>query len=315
MGTGQTVIKRYKSATDKARLYMIVNTVFPFLRSVSEPSLLRKALLLTQRLHTLKTWVQNPQCGHCGADRSIFTPFCPTCQWLLGIRSPLPVTTINKYPVYAATSFSAAVKQPLYAYKFYRQQLYRPLLASLLISHWSDVLSENPQLNHRLQVVTIPSRWSGNHLKPIAQQFARHFGYYYDDTLLYWQRETTPQHTLTSRQSRLQNLQYSMAAKPFHHTSTHPPSFIKRVLNKPLRSVLKPETETPTILVLDDMTTTGATFEEAFRVLSNSEYQRCTLLGFALAAVPLKQLSSSINHNVDFVAADHDFNYARLPIG
>ncbi len=238
---------------------------------------------IQKRFYTLKVLLKNPQCGYCGSEQAEFVAFCAKCAFIYQCRPHQPVQYWQSSPLLAATNLSPKLKKALYSYKFYHQQQNLPLLRQLVIHYWRQYLLTQPQWHNQSVVVTnIPSRWSGNHWLPVAQAFSQAFGYDYQPQLLQWQRETTPQHKIDRRQARLSNLVNSMeVASPI--TQNNAPKNAR--YNAKLNTGDKPHT----ILVLDDMTTTGATFFEAFRAINDSELNPVSIIGLALAHVPLSK--------------------------
>lgn len=247
---------------------------------------------LNKRLKLLRVLLKNPSCNYCQKQTKQFELFCPACQAQFNFIpiTPTPYSPNEKTPIYAATDFCKTLKQILYPYKFYNKRFNKTVLANILIHYWQKYLTQHPDFEKQtVMVTTVPSRWSNNHLGAIAQLFCQQFNYPYYQNLLQWQRETTPQHKLEKRQDRLNNLVNSMAANLEQRQKI---SSFERDKGG-LSGSLNPDHKPPTILILDDMTTTGATFFEAFRALQqnvNTESSDDTprLMALALAQVPLK---------------------------
>ena len=219
---------------------------------------------------SVKAALRTAACLYCGMktpDRA--SPFCPHCRETLGLREPRPVSGSGP-ACHAATNFNPAVKKLLYGYKFYGQHERASPLAGLLIHYWEALLSaqstECTQNANELLVVPIPPHQPGkSRVTGFARRFARRFDYDFHPDFLRWRRSIVPQHTLYEKQSRFANVADSL------YVNSNACRGHKR------------------ILVLDDLTTTGATLQEAARAIRQIDPDPAAMIALAVARVPIRQ--------------------------
>lgn len=151
------------------------------------------------------------------------------------------------FRAYAATIFTPALKRRLYGYKFYRRHEHLPVMTELLIHYWKEVLLHATEACHpeHTLVIPIPAHWGAeSRVEAFAKGFARHFEYDYQPQILQWCREVQPQHSIADKRARFQNIAQSLRVSQSSclHGYRH-------------------------LLLIDDLTTTGATLREAVRAL------------------------------------------------
>ncbi len=171
--------------------------------------------------------------------------FCERCHEKLGIRQPEAVLDTNYCTIHAASNFNPNIKRILYGHKFHNRMEHVPQLAGLLVQYWKSIpasMGFNVVHPENVLVIPIPPHNSeASLIDMFASQFARHFGYDYRHDLLTWMREVKPQHRIHDKQQRLNNISQSL------HLKSGVVSGYEKVI------------------VIDDITTTGATLMEASR--------------------------------------------------
>lgn len=168
------------------------------------------------------------------------------------MRPATPLLQTAAFDAYAAARLTPALKRRLYGYKFYQRRDYAPLLAELLIHYWESLQANGSAFSageriHPEQTLVIPippHSDSPNRVDAFAREFARQFEYDYQPDLLRWSRSVSPQHHLSDKRARLKNVAQSLEAAR--------PDFLTGYWH---------------IVILDDLTTTGATLREAVRAL------------------------------------------------
>lgn len=225
---------------------------------------------------------------------------CDNCTQIYEIRKPTPLHHPQNSPIYAACTLNPALKKILYPFKFYNRRDSLSALLALLVTYWESlphVTQQGPPSS--VQVTAIPSRWSNNHLAPLLHGFSNHIGGTTTPDLLYWNRITESQHTLKNRHQRFNNVAHSLSVglKPIPSTT---PTGVNADINtdNPLPNPTEGEPKkdppmilpnTSCIIVLDDITTTGATLIEAHRALAqyltDSEQSPIPIIGLALGYV------------------------------
>jgi predicted amidophosphoribosyltransferase len=203
-------------------------------------------------LKRIRQALQTPLCLECGTDTAIGQSFCAPCLERLGVRPAKPLVQTAAFAAYAAATLTPALKRRLYSYKFYNHHDYAPLLAELLIHYWEGLQANDSACfaNKRIHpeqtlVIPIPPHTgSPSRVDAFAREFARQFEYDYQPDLLYWSRSVSPQHHLADKHARLKNVAQSL-------------------------EVARPDllTDYRHFVMIDDLTTTGATLREAVRAL------------------------------------------------
>lgn len=218
----------------------------------------------------VKAALQNQACLLCEQRLASTDQFCARCQEKLSLRQANPVIETTYCLGHAATDFNATIKKLLYGHKFYNRKEYISHLAGLLIQYWQNL---PPYYGfskvHPENVLVIPIPPHGDNVSLIdlfASRFARHFGYDYRHDALTWMREVRPQHRIHDKGSRFSNISQSLYMK-------------SGIISGYER-----------IIIVDDITTTGATLLEASRAFHNevgNMSRRNDLSCLAVARIPI----------------------------
>ena len=219
---------------------------------------------LNQRL----SFLLDPGCQLClNASQS---PICPSCQNNYKLRAsatPLPQSANQTLSV---AQYSNRLKRLLYGYKFYEQDDSRWALVALF--QYALEQQVNPCGSEQAHwVVTLPSHREGkaSHMELLARLLAYRLGWTYQAQGLQWTRPTQSQHSLKSRHQRLWNMKNSLK------------------VNEQFTQELSRSTQRPTVLILDDIFTTGATVQAALDAFQKASID-CELNSLVLYQVPLK---------------------------
>lgn len=221
-------------------------------------------------LERVKTALQNQSCLLCQQKLHGSSQFCEQCTEKLGIREPDPIIDMPFCLIHAATTFNPTVKKLIYGHKFHNRTEHISQLVGLLIQYWQSLppyLSLNEVHPENVLVVPIPPH-EGNVslIDMFASRFARHFGYDYQHDVLNWMRDVRPQHRIHEKERRFSNVAQSLRLK----------SGIVSGYEK--------------IIVVDDITTTGATLLEASRAFHDEVgrlHRQHDLICLAVSQVPI----------------------------
>lgn len=219
----------------------------------------------------VKIALQNQTCASCEQKPQGENKFCFRCSEKLGIRRPEAILDTPYCLIHAATNFNPNIKRILYGHKFHNRMEHIPQLSNLLIQYWQNIpakLGFNAVHPENVLVIPIPPHGQeASLIDMFASQFARHFGYDYRHDVLTWMRDVKPQHRIHDKQQRLSNISQSLYLK----------SGIISGYEK--------------VIVIDDITTTGATLMEASRAFrnegANQSSGQSNLICLAVARVPL----------------------------
>lgn len=219
----------------------------------------------------VKLALASSTCVYCEQKLQDGVKFCGRCSEKLGLRQPKAILSSPSCAIHAATNFNPNIKRILYGHKFYNRVEHIPVLSGVLTQYWENLPpSSGFKVIHPENVLVVPIPPHHGELSRIelfASQMARHFGYDYRPDLLSWMRDIKPQHRIHDKQTRLQNISQSLYLK----------SGVISGYEK--------------VIVVDDITTTGATFLEAARAFrseaANPEETGNKLICLAVTRVPL----------------------------
>lgn len=202
-------------------------------------------------------------CDPCaGAIRYNPKPHCAVCgRSVSDARKPCPECNKTRYHferAYAACLYDDGLKELIHAFK-YKQKIG---LAGLFTNRMIDFIKENDEVIQDVDLVTfVPLHgrrlWERafNQSKVLASAVSRSFGIRLVDTLD--KTESTKPQNMLSRKERLTNLADAFRAKD----------------PAPLKDMR--------VLLIDDVMTTGATFNECSRVLKEAGAARVRCLALA----------------------------------
>lgn len=205
-------------------------------------------------LLSLLDWIYKKRCYFCKSSKESVR-MCSKCYDKL---NHLPINAnriIDGVNVFCAGIYSQELQKLIRGLKYHKQKDLAFYQAKFMHEYWQKL---NPDGD--FQVVPVPlhkkrlKKRGYNHMELVTEQFCNLTGYEPNFNLIERIKDTKPQYRLTKKQ-RAQNLH-----KAFH-------------INK---SKYIPDKK---ILLIDDICTTGSTFEEIIRELKNNGI--CDIICFA----------------------------------
>lgn len=173
---------------------------------------------------------------------------CSNCYAELEHLPLTPQRIVEGKKVYCAGIYSKNLQKLIRGLKYHNQRDLAYYLAKFMYEYWSEITD-----NRIFEVVPVPiypkreKQRKYNHMTLVAEEFCKLTGYTINTNLITRIKNTKPQYNL-KKYERVQNL-----AGAF--------------------KVCKENYQGKTLLLLDDICTTGATFEEMIKELKKSGIQ------------------------------------------
>ena len=184
----------------------------------------------------LLDWIYKKKCYFCGSSKEC-VKMCSKCY---GELNYLPVKinrVIDGKKVYCAGIYEKNLQKLIRGLKYHNQPDLAYYLAKFMEEYWQKISA-----NHNFQVVPVPiyekrkKKRKYNHMELVGKEFANLTGYTYNPNLIKRIKDTKPQYNL-KKAERTKNLKNAF-------------------------EVEKSQIKSGTILLIDDICTTGSTFEE-----------------------------------------------------
>lgn len=187
----------------------------------------------------LLDWIYKKKCYFCRSSKEC-SKMCSQCFDELNYL-PVKINRITEgKKIYCAGIYSKNLQKLIRGLKYHNQKDLGFYLAKFMYNYWTKITDEK-----NFQVIPVPiyhkrkKKRKYNHMEITAEEFCRFGGYSYNPDVIVRVKDTKPQYKLTKSQ-RAENL--SQAFK-----------------------VNKEKLADGKILIIDDICTTGATFEEMIR--------------------------------------------------
>ena len=199
-------------------------------------------------LLTFVDWVYKTKCYICSATYEN-KKLCSSCYDKIELFTARANRILCGKNVFCACEYSDIVQKIIRGLKYHNQRALAYYQARIMFDYWQ-------KLNKTENFVIVPVPLSKerlkhrkyNHMELVAEEFSRLTGYDVDTQLIVRIKDTKPQYKLTRKQ-RLENLQNAF--------DVH----IENYSGKPL-------------LIIDDICTTGATFESMICELKKHGIER-----------------------------------------
>lgn len=194
----------------------------------------------------LLDWIYKKKCYFCGSSKEC-VKMCSQCYDTLE-HLPVEINRIfNGINIYCAGEYSKNLQKMIRGLKYHRQSDLAYYQAKFMYEYWQRLGLEGD-----FQIIPVPiypkrkKKRKYNHMDIVGEEFAKLTGYTLNTQLIKRIKDTKPQYNLKKSQ-RLVNLD-----KAFEVDKT------KLIEGKRL-------------IIIDDICTTGSTFEEMIRELNKAE--------------------------------------------
>ena len=197
----------------------------------------------------LLDWIYKKKCYFCRSSNEC-VKMCSKCYDSLEFLSYDKRFATNGIAIYCAGVYEKNLQKLIRGLKYHNQKDLAFYQAKFMWEYWQNISKDN------FTVIPVPlhknrqSKRHYNHMELVAEEFCRLSGYNLNTKLIKRIKDTKPQYKLT-REQRTQNLHNAFA-------------------------VDKNEIIDGKILIIDDICTTGSTFEEITKCLQRAGFNDIT---------------------------------------
>lgn len=189
----------------------------------------------------LLDWIYKKKCYFCKSSKEC-VKMCSKCYEEMDYLPVKVNRVIDGVNVYCAGIYAKNLQKLIRGLKYHNQKELAYYLAKFMAGYWNNVTE-----NHNYQIVPVPifekrkKQRKYNHMELVGEEFAKLTDNTYNPNLIKRVKNTKPQYNL-KKPERIKNLKNAF-------------------------EVNKNELKEGTILLIDDICTTGSTFEEMIREL------------------------------------------------
>lgn len=192
----------------------------------------------------LLDWIYKKKCYFCGRSKEC-VKMCSDCY---NDMEHLLITTnrlIDGVPVYCAGVYEKNLQKLIRGLKYHNQRDLAYYLAQFMYEYWKSL-----DIEGTFQIVPVPifekrkRKRKYNHMELVGEEFMKLTGYIYNPDLIKRIKDTKPQYNLKKIQ-RAENLKGAF-------------------------KVIPENLQTGRVLIIDDICTTGSTFEEMIKELKQA---------------------------------------------
>lgn len=190
---------------------------------------------------SLLDWIYKKKCYFCKSSKEC-VKMCSKCYEEMDYLPVKVNRVIDGVNVYCAGIYEKNLQKLIRGLKYHNQRELAYYLAKFMVGYWNNVTE-----NKNYQIVPVPifekrrKKRKYNHMELVGEEIATLTGYNYNPNLIRRIKNTKPQYNL-KKPERIKNLKNAF-------------------------EVNKNELKEGTILLIDDICTTGSTFEEMIREL------------------------------------------------
>ena len=203
-------------------------------------------------LISLLDMIYKKKCYFCGKSKHSLK-MCDDCYAELCFSDIKPNRIINGVNIYSCGVYEKNLQKLIRGLKYHKQKELAYYLAKFMYEYFSKL-----NINKKFQVVPVPlhknriKKRKYNHMELVAEEFCKLSGFVTNFDIIKRIKDTKPQYKL-SRSERLENLAQAFVVDE------------SKILDLP-------------ILIIDDICTTGSTFEEMINSLKKAGAEDITCL-------------------------------------
>lgn len=207
-------------------------------------------------LLNLLDWIYKKKCYFCGKSKDS-AKMCSKCYEKMILNSTNVDRIIDGVNVYAAGIYETVIQKMIRGLKYHNQKELAYYQAKFMWEYWQLL-----NISGDFVIVPVPlhktrqKKRKYNHMELVAIEFANFSGYETNFELITRIKDTRPQYNLKKAQ-RMENLKNAFE----------------------INSSILPQNRN--ILLIDDICTTGSTFESIIKELHNSKFYNITCLATA----------------------------------
>lgn len=196
-------------------------------------------------LTDLLDWIYKKKCYFCGSSKES-AKMCSNCYDEMEYLRPEKNRDVLGIDIYCAGAYEQNLQKLIRGLKYHKQSDLAHFQAKFMYEYWQN-LSDKKDF---YQVIPIPlfktreKKRKYNHMKLVAEEFCRLSGYEVNSELVKRVKDTKPQYKL-NRTQRMENLSNAF-------------------------EIDKTALKSGRILLMDDICTTGATFESIIKELKKN---------------------------------------------
>lgn len=202
--------------------------------------------------------IYNQKCLVCGCSKTDDL-LCKTCSKDVQYLSSFAHRIYSGIPIYCAFNYQGSIKKLIQLFKFSHKKQCAKVLSNLLFSYFQRLNLKDDYIIIYPQAYFLKSASRGyNHMFLIAREFSKLTGFCVEDKLIKKKKYTKPQY---SAKNRKKNIKGSFE------------------INDKLTEKLKNKK----LLLIDDITTSGATLDEIIGCLKDKGFKDIICLTIAKA--------------------------------
>ena len=201
-------------------------------------------IIMFQKLVSLLDWIYKKKCYFCRCSNES-VKMCSKCYDELDFLPVQVNRIVEGKKVYCAGVYSKNLQKLIRGLKYHNQRDLAYYLAKFMAEYFSKISDKKD-----FEIIPVPifpkreKKRKYNHMNLVGEEFARLMSYSINTDLIKRVKDTKPQYKL-KRSERMQNLHGAFKVdKSFYHGKT--------------------------LLLIDDICTTGATFEEMIKELTKN---------------------------------------------